>query len=154
MNPKKCAACGGRVAPSAGTLPFEVRGETIEVPGVEHGACGDCGEVYLSLDAAERLQVEAIRMSRAARGLLTPDEIRAIRRSFAMSQAAFEELLGVGPKTVIRWEKGTVFQGATADRLMRLLRAQPELARVLTSGELYAHAAPERRVRVTQTSAS
>jgi len=67
-----------------------------------------------------------------------------------MSQAAFEELLGVGPKTVIRWEKGTVFQGATADRLMRLLRTQPELARVLASGELYGQAVPERRRRRMQ----
>ncbi len=145
MYPKKCAACGGPVAESVGTLPFSVRGETLEVPGVNHGACGECGEVYLSLDAAERLQAEAVRMSKAARGLLSPSEIREIRRSFAMSQAAFEGLLGVGPKTVIRWEKGTVFQGATADRLMRLLRAQPELARVLTSGQLYVQArAPER----------
>jgi len=150
VYPKKCAACGGRVTASAATLPFSVRGETIAVPGVEHGACGDCGEVYLSLDAAERLQVEAVRMSKAARGLLTPGEIRELRRSFAMSQAAFEELLGVGPKTVIRWEKGTVFQGATADRLMRLLRTQPELARVLASGELYGQAVPERRRRRMQ----
>ncbi len=138
MFAKKCAACGGQVAESAGTLPFRVRGETVEVPGVDHGACAECGEVYLSLDAAERLQAEAVRISKAARGLLSPGEIRELRRSFAMSQAAFEQLLGVGPKTVIRWEKGTVFQGATADRLMRLLRAQPELARVLMSGELYA----------------
>jgi HTH-type transcriptional regulator/antitoxin MqsA len=145
MYPKMCAGCGGQVVASAGALPFNIRGEMIEVPGVEHAVCGDCGEVYLSLDAAGQLQVEAIRMSKAARGLLTPSEIRELRRSFAMSQAAFEELLGVGPKTVIRWEKGTVFQGATADRLMRLLRAQPELARVLASGELYAQVAHERR---------
>lgn len=140
MYPKRCGACGGRVALFTGALPFSVRGETVEVPGIEHGACADCSEVYLSLDAAEQLQTEAIRMSKAARGLLAPNEIREIRRSFAMSQVTFEELLGVGPKTVVRWEKGTVFQGATADRLMRLLRAQPELSRILASGELYAGA--------------
>ncbi|MDO9556259.1 MAG: type II toxin-antitoxin system MqsA family antitoxin [Coriobacteriia bacterium] len=149
MYPKRCGACGGRVAPSTGALPFSVRGETVKVPGIEHGVCADCSEVYLALDAAEQLQTEAIRMSKAARGLLAPDEIREIRRSFAMSQVAFEELLGVGSKTVVRWEKGTVFQSTTADRLMRLLRAQPELAMVLASGELYARAcASAERVRI------
>ncbi len=83
-------------------------------------------------------------MSRVARGLLTPDEIREIRRSFAMSQAAFEDLLGAGPKTVVRWEKGSVFQSATADRLMRLMRMQPGLSRALSSGELYAPVAVDR----------
>lgn len=144
MYPERCAACGGRVAPSTAALPFCVRGETVEVPDIEHGTCTGCGEVYLSLDAAERLQTEAIRMSKAARGLLAPAEIRDIRRSFSMSQAAFEDLLGVGPKTVVRWEKGTVFQSATADRLMRLLRMQPGLSRALSSGELCVPATADR----------
>ena len=122
---------------STAPLPFSVRGETLSVPGIEHGACIACDEVYLSLDGAERLQREAIRQSKAARGLLAPDEIRSLRHSLSLSQAAFERLLGVGAKTVVRWEKGTVFQSATADRLMRLLRAIPELADTLSSGELY-----------------
>lgn len=152
MYPKRCEACGGRVALSTDALPFSVRGELVEVPGIEHGACAECSEVYVSLDAAEQLQTEAIRMSKAAMGLLSPNEIRDIRRSFAMSQVAFEALLGVGPKTVVRWEKGTVFQNATADRLMRLLRAKPELSRILTSGELYAKAPGQRSPLVTSCS--
>jgi len=74
---------------------------------------------------------------RAARGLLTPDEIRDLRRSLGVAQAALERLLGVGPKTVVRWEKGTVFQSATADRLMRLLIAKPELVSLLAGKALY-----------------
>jgi len=137
LHPKKCAQCGGAVQTSYGAIPFEVRGEIVQVAGIDHGECSSCGEVYLAIDGAERLQAEAIRASKAARQLLSPEEIKDLRHSLSLSQVAFEKLLGVGAKTVVRWEKGTVFQSATADRLMRLLRAMPELTTVLSSGELY-----------------
>jgi len=129
--PKTCAACGGAVEVCAEAISTELRGVTIRVDGVEHGRCRSCGEVYLTLDAADFVQLEAARRLRRVRGLLTPDEIRTIRTSLGLSQAGFERLLGTGPKTVVRWEKGTVFQSATADGLMRLLAARPELAALL-----------------------
>jgi len=138
VYPKKCAECGGEVRLSVEPIAVDVRGQSVSVPGIEHGRCTKCGEEYLSLDAAEALQKEAVRRSKAARGLLSPEEIRALRRSLSLSQAAFEKLLGVGPKTVVRWEKGTVFQSATADRLMRLLIAEPGLAGLLEGDTLYA----------------
>jgi HTH-type transcriptional regulator/antitoxin MqsA len=137
MYPTKCAECGGEVVLSTAPIEVELRGERVSVPGVEHAVCASCGEEYLSLDAAELLQKEAVRRVRAARGLLAPEEIRSLRRSLALSQAAFEKLLGVGPKTVVRWEKGTVFQSATADRLMRLIAAHPELVAEIQGGALY-----------------
>lgn len=137
MFPKKCAECSGEVQRSTEPIAVDVRGETVLVPGIEHGRCAVCGEEYLPLDAAERLQKEAVRRLKASRQLLAPEEIRAIRRSLAMSQAEFEKLLGVGPKTVVRWEKGTVFQSATADRLMRLIALEPGLVDLLQRGAIY-----------------
>lgn len=138
MYPKTCAECGGRVDVSHDPIPFEIRGESVLVEGVDHGCCNVCGEVYLTLAATEHLQQEAVGLLREAHGLLSPQEIRDIRRSLGLSQAAFEAVLGVGAKTVVRWENGAVFQSATADRLMRLIRHRPELAATLTSGQLYA----------------
>jgi len=138
VYPKTCAECGGRVHASRDAIPFEIRGESVLVEGVDHGRCDNCGEAYLTLAATEQLQQEAVRLLREAHGLLSPQEIRDIRRSLGLSQAAFEAVLGVGAKTVVRWEKGTVFQSVTADRLMRLIRHRPELAATLTSGQLYA----------------
>ena len=40
----------------------------------------------------------------------------------------FEKLIGAGPKTVVRWERGSVFQNRTADTLMRVVRDFPEVA--------------------------
>jgi transcriptional regulator with XRE-family HTH domain len=67
---------------------------------------------------------------------LQPGEILAIRESLGYSQARFEKLLRVGQKTVVRWEKGTVFQSATADQLMRLVRDVPAVADVLSGRRL------------------
>jgi HTH-type transcriptional regulator/antitoxin MqsA len=138
VYPRKCAECGAEVAASTADVVVEVRGAQAVVSGVEHGRCVACGEEYFALEAAARLQQEAVRRSKEARGLLPAEDIRSLRRSMGLSQVQFERLLGVGPKTVVRWEKGTVFQSATADRLMRLLRHTPQLAEVLTGGELYA----------------
>ncbi len=60
-----------------------------------------------------------------------PEEIRGIREEFELSQAAFEQLLGVGAKTVVRWEKGTVFQNKSTDSLLRIVRQFPDAARAL-----------------------
>lgn len=54
--------------------------------------------------------------------------------SLGLTQAGFERLLATGPKTAVRWENGTVFQSATADKLMRLLAARPDLASLLQRG--------------------
>ena len=133
MYPKTCGECGGPVLLSSAAVPVDLRGETILVPDLEHGVCERCGEVFLDLQAMRDLQQEAIRRSKQTKGLLSPDEIRDLRLSLGLSQAAFEHLLGTGPKTVVRWEKGTVFQSATADRLMRLVREQPKLVHLLRS---------------------
>ena len=145
----KCAECGGEMAVSVDPVPFELRDATIAVPGIEHGRCLACGEVVLDLPSAGRLQREAIRQYKQEKGLLTPDEIRTLRHSLGLSQAAFERLLGTGPKTVVRWEKGTVLQSATADRLMRVIRAMPEAVEVLRT--MGAQLSPTGRSRILRS---
>jgi HTH-type transcriptional regulator/antitoxin MqsA len=123
------------VEESVEAIAIDLRGEIMSVNGIAHGRCSGCGEVFLGLDVADRLQREAVARLRKARGLLTPAQIVELRNSLGLSQAAFEKLLGTGPKTVVRWEKGTVFQSATADKLMRLLIAKPELADTLSGAD-------------------
>jgi HTH-type transcriptional regulator/antitoxin MqsA len=131
MYPSRCDECGGEVRLSREPIPVEFRNETIMVGGIEHARCKECAETYLGPSELEQLQKGAAAQYRRARGLLTPDEILELRTSLRMSQPAFEKLLSVGPKTVIRWEKGTVVQSATADRLMFVLREMPEVVDLL-----------------------
>jgi len=135
VYPKKCGECGGPVEESVEAIAIDLRGELVNVNGIDHGRCTGCGEVFLDVDAGDRLQREAVAQLREARGLLTPAQVVELRNSLGLSQAAFEKLLGTGSKTVVRWEKGTVFQSATADKLMRLLIAKPELADILSGAD-------------------
>jgi HTH-type transcriptional regulator/antitoxin MqsA len=63
--------------------------------------------------------------------LTAPQEIRDLRKRLGLTQHAFEKLLGVGPKTVLRWEKGTVFQNRSTDSLLRVIDAVPDSAQFL-----------------------
>ena len=124
----QCGYCGGQVAPSTAPVVDEVRGHRVTIRDLLHGVCAGCGEEYFEGESLAKLDAEYSRQVRAAEGLLQPAEIRAIRESLGMTQARFEQLLGVGPKTVVRWESGTVYQSKAVDRLIRLVGAVPEAA--------------------------
>lgn len=93
--------------------------------------CSACDEThYTHEQALESSRARAGALRKHA-GLLTPQQIRAFREALGLSQAQLERLLGTGPKTVVRWEKGTVCQSRAADRLLRLLMARPRNIDVL-----------------------
>lgn len=101
--------------------------------------CSSCGEMFYDGFMAEEHDRRAAAAIRREDGLLEPDEVRAIRTRYGLSQAGLETLIGSGEKTVVRWEKGSVAQNATADTLLRVLRDHPEVVAKL---------AEERGVRV------
>lgn len=65
------------------------------------------------------------------------EDIKALRRSFQMSQTAFSRLLSVSKKTVEGWEQGLRTPSGSAARLLqfienpKLLEARTELAGVV-----------------------
>ena len=121
-----CPACGGR--------PVEtiVRSRSVEADDgsllsfeEESSRCLECEEEFYTRAqslAASRASAGALRQRE---GLLTPEEIRQLRARFGFTQAQLEQALRIGPKTVVRWEKGTVRQSHTADELMRAMSKFP-----------------------------
>jgi HTH-type transcriptional regulator/antitoxin MqsA len=124
---QRCPNCGH--APLRDELitdRFEYRGDgeesrTIEVPNVPVEVCPNCGEKYLG-PAAARVQHAAVCR---ALGLLTPEEIQAIRERYGPTQAEFARLTGIGEATVSRWERGRMLPNRAMDRYLRLLRDRP-----------------------------
>lgn len=53
-------------------------------------------------------------------GLLTPAEIRKVRRD--MSQAEFADQTGIGEASLGRWERGHLIQNVAMDNFLHLLR--------------------------------
>jgi putative zinc finger/helix-turn-helix YgiT family protein len=120
-----CPACGTTMIEKRGTLRLPVNGEDIAVPSAAHLSCPKCGEVVLRFQDSKRLGEDAIALYRKKHGLLSADEIRALRERFNLNQADLARLLRLGANTVSRWESGRNVQSAAMDMLLRLIRDLP-----------------------------
>ncbi len=91
--------------------PFSV---TARIPSLR---CTACGFRFYN-DAAEQARHEA-----ACRhlGVMTPDEIRALRKRYGSTQEAFAALTGLGVASLGRWERGQGIQNEASDVLLHLL---------------------------------
>ena len=83
--------------------------------------CGSCELEFFDAEA-ESLKHDAVCKHL---GVLSPDAIRQIRKSYGMTRATFAEVTGLGEATLNRWENGIMVQTLANDRYMRLL-ARPE----------------------------
>ena len=141
---QECHICGGLAELVSDPVDIHIGQRVVRVP-AERMRCSKCGgEFYLpgQMKAAQRTAADQLR---EADGLLSPGEILRIRETLGLSQAQFERLLRVGPKTVVRWERGTVSQNSATDTLLRLIRDIPDVAPGLARQrgmELPAHPVP------------
>jgi HTH-type transcriptional regulator/antitoxin MqsA len=136
---RTCSMCG-RVAVVMSRAPLTMDDEGREYavqPDFEYEHCTACGEDLVDGRDLDGLFIAATDKVREDRNLLSSDEIRQLRFDLDLTQSALEALLGVGAKSVTRWERGTIVQPQTADTLMRILAAHPELL-----AEVGAHVAP------------
>jgi putative zinc finger/helix-turn-helix YgiT family protein len=120
-----CPACGATMVVKRSALRLPVNGEEIAVPSAAHLRCLICGEILLRYQDSKRLGEDAIAIYRRKHGLLSADEIRAIRERFELTQVDLARLLRLGANTVSRWESGRNVQTAAMDMLLRLIRDLP-----------------------------
>lgn len=140
---ERCSLCGGRASQVRDRVNFAIGRRSVPVE-VELFRCSDCGEVFYTPQQMQAAQRSASDEVRRQDGLLSPSEIRAIRVQCGLTQSEFERLLGVGPKTDVRWEKGTVFQNKSTDTLLRILREVPEAVSFLADLRQVKCARPEK----------
>ena len=120
-----CPRCGKVMAERRSALKLPVNGEEVSVPSAVHLRCPECDEVVLRFGDARRLQEDAIAVYRKKHGLLSADEIRAIRERFELTQSELARLLHLGANTISRWESGRNVQTEAMEMLLRLLRDLP-----------------------------
>lgn len=127
-----CDDCGkGKVGTVVEPFSACFREGTYLIEDAEYQKCDSCGRAFFTKQQMDSLQKKAAAAARRAQGLLTPQEIKGFRSLYGLSQAALEAILGVSPKSVIRWEKGTVFQNPAVDKFIRVLMDNPELVEQL-----------------------
>jgi putative zinc finger/helix-turn-helix YgiT family protein len=120
-----CPRCGTMMVERRSALKLPINGEGVSVPSALHLRCPKCDEVLLRFSDSRRLQEDAIAIYRRRRGLLSADDIRAIRERFGLTQSQLAHLLHLGANTISRWESGRNVQTEAMEMLLRLIRDLP-----------------------------
>ena len=130
MSIEPCYLCGQEARLTRESREVQV-GARAAVIDDEFMKCSGCGEIYYLPGGMEATQRKAAEQIRRQEGLLMPDAIRSLRESLGLTQTQLEQVLNVGPKTVVRWEKGTVFQSGAVNTLLLALSRAPQFLRVI-----------------------
>ncbi len=99
---------------------YSVRGETVEVD-AHVVVCTVCGRTISDPARDEQVLRTVYAAYRERHGLLKPEEIRALRERYGLSQRSLARLLGWGMITIQRYEQGAL-QDEAHDQVLRGLR--------------------------------
>jgi putative zinc finger/helix-turn-helix YgiT family protein len=137
MDTKTCPVCGKRALidlnGSFETDYIDRKGvrQKLSVPNVQRLHCKSCKEEIFDDAVTRRIEDER----RRAMGLLSADQIRALRLKLGKTQLEMSRFLGVGEKTYCRWESGGFIQSQSFDNYLRLIRDVPEATFMLVQLE-------------------
>ena len=104
-----CPFCSKEVAYTEKTVQetYPVKGEDIIVDSIV-SFCNECGnEIWNEENDAQTLK-NAFDAYRMKHGLLTAKQIKGIREKYGISQSTFARALGLGEKTITRYERGSL----------------------------------------------
>lgn len=104
-----CPICEHEVESVVRTVQetYPVKGEDIVI-NAQVRFCSCChSDIWDNVLDAQNL-LDAYSAYRTKHGLLHPEDIRATREKYNLSQTAFARILGLGDKTITRYENGSV----------------------------------------------
>jgi len=129
-NSTVCPSCGGRnVDEQWKTDDFQYGdGEKAVSLAVRVPVC-HCLDCELQFTDSRSEQLRHARVCKHL-GILDPEEVRAIRERYRMSQQEFAQISGVGRASLNRWETGALTQNASSDNLLYLLAFPDNLGRL------------------------
>lgn len=129
----KCPICGsGKLSEKTVSEKFDYKGQTKIVSDYHVYACNKCNEEIVDPKTLRVTEKVLTDFRRSVDGLLTSDEIKAIRKKLGKTQAEMAEWIGVGEKNFARYENGQVTQSKPMDLLLRILGKFPNILNNLT----------------------
>lgn len=106
---KYCSSCDDtretRIIQKLETYP--VKGHDITVS-ANVRICADCQKEIWDSELDDDNLRRAYKKYREERNLLTPEQIKSIRSQYGVSQTTFARILGLGEKTITRYENGSI----------------------------------------------
>jgi len=97
---------------------YPVKGESITIE-ANVTYCDVCGEQIWDQELDDENLVKAFRIYREKHNLLQPEDIKNTREKYGLTQMAFAQILGLGDKTIARYEAGSI-QDASPNTLIHL----------------------------------
>lgn len=148
-----CSLCGeGHMTPRTENTVTEYRGQQGTVA-LQYAECDVCGSEIVG-DAEGRANKRAVLSFRkTVDGLLTGEEIRAIREKYQLTQAQAAKLFGGGPVAFSKYEKDDVAHSEAMDSLLRLVRRSEEAFWELVEEKQLGEILHRRPVRTTHYAA-
>jgi putative zinc finger/helix-turn-helix YgiT family protein len=127
-----CDKCGKKQSTELRQLQstFDVKGIPIYAT-IDIRVCIECNEEVWDEDLERKNEKIVFSIYREKAKLLQPEQIKAIRDKYGLSQSAFARLLGFGEKTITRYENGSI-QDYSHDNLIRLCDDLASFERLLS----------------------
>jgi len=116
-----CSICGeGHVTNHVDQLESEYRGKTALVP-MHYKTCNVCGSDFAGGDESRLNKRAMLAFRKSVDGLLTGDEICALRERYEINQKQASRLFGGGPVAFSKYENDDVAHSESMDKLLRLV---------------------------------
>lgn len=123
-----CPVCEiGKLHASHYNGDFKHNGKTVHVTELECYRCNNCDADPVFEDQIRSNHRKIADAKRRIDGLLTGNEIKAIRESLNLSQSEAAEIFGGGLHAFSKYERGDVLQSKAMDKLLRLIAHNPFL---------------------------
>ncbi|MDB5051393.1 MAG: transcriptional regulator with domain [Fibrobacteres bacterium] len=110
---------------------FTYKGSELKIPHYVIFECTNCGETFPDEEQLKSLEPIIRDFHRREDGLLSPEDIRKIRKGLGLTQEKIGEILGGGAKAFARYENGSVTQSKPMDNLIKVVWAIPSALEVL-----------------------
>jgi HTH-type transcriptional regulator / antitoxin MqsA len=127
MNTRElCPLCGeGHVSIHSEMVENEYKGQKAMLPLVSK-LCDACGSDFAGAAESKLNKRSLIAWRKQIDGLLTGDEIAALRKQYKLTQEQAARLFGGGPVAFSKYENDDVMQSEAMDGLLRVVRRSAE----------------------------
>lgn len=122
MNTKElCPICGeGHVTSCVDQVESEYKGQKAMLP-LHYQVCDVCTSDFAGMEESRLNKRAVMAFRKSVDGLLTGDEIRALRDKFKITQGQAAKLFGGGPVAFSKYENDDVAHSEAMDTLLRLV---------------------------------
>ena len=125
-NKALCPICSeGHVTAQTRTVETDYKGTKALLP-MHYQLCDTCTSDYAGMAESKLNKRIVMAFRKLVDGLLTGDEIVALRKQYNLKQAQAAQLFGGGPVAFSKYENDDVAQSEAMDTLLRLVRRSPE----------------------------